>query len=748
MSMHTYPNKHRVLFAALLSLLVSMSVNRASDAELPSGSRPFDSSPSSNVDLLREWEGGQCEPIAIDGDVVFAGFSQFLVAIDVSDKLNPVRISNIVFSEHIQDFTLSGNYAYVANGDSGVRVVDIADPANLVEVGADVGGFAQSIAISGNYAYVCQRTDGFRVLDITNPENPNEVGHIATSGWSWRVVAQGGYAYVTDFVEEELEVINVTDPENPYQEGSWIKPASYAYFSGLSVDGNFVYIAGAVNLSGLWVVDVSNPAIPTEAAHLSIVDCKDVSLQGNHAYVTSGEGLRIVDVSIPTAPLQVGEVLNGDGDEVAVNGDFAFVCGYYDGVKIIDVLDETSPAEIAWFRGVAPSHSSVIENDILFLRSLEGFSMADVSNPLHPVALSTEPPWLDVETKDLAASGSYVYLANCDTWSQYWGGIQVIDISDNEDPTLEGFNLSACLTAIDVSGSYAYTGGGDNFAYDNFIVYDISDPSSPTQVAAYDTDEDIFALDVSAMYAFLANAEDGLRVMDISDPLHPAEVGTYSFSGSAWDVAVNGTHAYLACKSSPADKSLLVIDVSTPTLPVEVGSYTTASGASNISFFDDEVYLTLETGDLYVIQVTDPANPDSIAMYSGGTRGRAAAAPPYFYVSSSRHDGFDILLLDTPTSVGDPDASRLALNQNYPNPFNPQTTISFELSERMAVKLVIYDIQGKRIVSLVNERMDEGIYRRNWDGTNDSGDRVSSGVYFCRLSAGGEVMTRKLILLK
>ncbi len=92
------------------------------------------------------------------------------------------------------------------------------------------------------------------------------------------------------------------------------------------------------------------------------------------------------------------------------------------------------------------------------------------------------------------------------------------------------------------------------------------------------------------------------------------------------------------------------------------------------------------------------------------------------------------------------------LYQNHPNPFNPSTTIPFTVpgpdGGRGAVSLAIYDVRGSRIKTLVEGPFPTGRHSVQWDGRNERGERVSSGVYFVRLRTAGAKMTRKLVLLR
>jgi hypothetical protein len=88
------------------------------------------------------------------------------------------------------------------------------------------------------------------------------------------------------------------------------------------------------------------------------------------------------------------------------------------------------------------------------------------------------------------------------------------------------------------------------------------------------------------------------------------------------------------------------------------------------------------------------------------------------------------------------------LEENYPNPFNPETTIEFSLARDSNVELAIYDATGAWVKTLAKGRRRADHYRELWDGKNESGRSVSSGVYFCRLTAGSFTSTRKMVLLR
>jgi hypothetical protein len=84
-----------------------------------------------------------------------------------------------------------------------------------------------------------------------------------------------------------------------------------------------------------------------------------------------------------------------------------------------------------------------------------------------------------------------------------------------------------------------------------------------------------------------------------------------------------------------------------------------------------------------------------------------------------------------------------SLEQNYPNPFNPVTSIEFRVPSSSAVELSVYDLLGRQVAELVNEKKNAGAYTVRWDASH-----FSSGVYFYKLTAGSFVQTRRMLLLK
>jgi hypothetical protein len=125
---------------------------------------------------------------------------------------------------------------------------------------------------------------------------------------------------------------------------------------------------------------------------------------------------------------------------------------------------------------------------------------------------------------------------------------------------------------------------------------------------------------------------------------------------------------------------------------------------------------------------------------------------------SSETFGFYVLI---PTGIGDEGGERLpgipkafALAQNYPNPFNPSTSIRFDIPAvetsggAVPVRLEVFSLRGQRVRTIVDDVREPGRYVAHWDGRNDQGERVGSGIYLYRIQAGTFGAARKMVILK
>jgi hypothetical protein len=93
-------------------------------------------------------------------------------------------------------------------------------------------------------------------------------------------------------------------------------------------------------------------------------------------------------------------------------------------------------------------------------------------------------------------------------------------------------------------------------------------------------------------------------------------------------------------------------------------------------------------------------------------------------------------------------AIRYHLSQNFPNPFNPETSFEFSLTQTNLTTFSIFNVLGQEIVTLVNEVKNPGTYKITWNGLDENGEKVDTGVYFYKIESGDFMDIRKMILIK
>jgi hypothetical protein len=165
---------------------------------------------------------------------------------------------------------------------------------------------------------------------------------------------------------------------------------------------------------------------------------------------------------------------------------------------------------------------------------------------------------------------------------------------------------------------------------------------------------------------------------------------------------------------------------------------------------------TIQSGSFFLLFHWRPDSPDDpgVALDTDNILFRS-----YWYMTSNgwamTGDGEYMLrcIVTTPNGIkeiggnGEMPAS-FELVGNYPNPFNPSTDIKFLAPEAANVKIEIYNVAGQLVKTVLDEYVEAGIKAVTWDGTNNDGNKVNSGVYFSKMTAGSQVQTIKMMLMK
>ena len=557
---------------------------------------PFHMDVVGNLPLSGQTTSG----VAISGNHAFVTIRSYgLRVIDISDPGNPVQIGACATSGGAYAVAIDGDYAYVADGLNGLRVIDISNPGSP----AVVGGYGEGVdyrgvTVSGDYAYVAAGTSGLVVVDISNPVSPTLAGQRDTPGFAFEVAVSGDYAYVADN-GSGMQIIGISDPAHPDSVITYATPDSA---TGIAVSGDCAFMA--VYNYGLEVVDITNPVAPFFKGRRDTPGTAiAVDVTGDYAYVADGlAGLQTIDISELAEPTWRDSCHTSDyATKVVVCGEYAYVTDRLGGFKIIHIADATLPPLLAGNLAISVQGQAVdIAGDYAYLVTGSNFFVVNIRYPYAPDTVGSFGPITGTLT-DIAVSGDYAYV----TALSY--GLRVLDISNSDGPFIAGnCAVSGGCNGVAVSGDYAYVAAGTS----GLVVVDISDPALPVVAGNCGTSGYAYDVAVSGNFAYVANGSGGLFIINISSPIDPAPVASLATSDIARGVDVSGDLAYVAAGM----QGLVIVNISNPGSPSPVSVCDIAGIAHSVVVVGRHAFVCRYAA-LYIVNVGNPGSPAIVGTY-------------------------------------------------------------------------------------------------------------------------------------
>lgn len=667
---------------------------------------------------------------------------------------NPTPISFFPMLDDARGIAIRDNLAFLAPQDVGLRILDISDPANPQEIGTCPlpGGYGD-LVLGPDHAYVGNQYNGLRVFDITDPTAPFEVYFLPLDHQVLDLELVGNTLYVAADVAG-VRIIDVSNPAEPVLTET---VDVHGNINAVKVRGGYAYVAAG--LIGLKILDltvmeiVQVGSVPLDFDLPYGTWCEDVDIVDNFAYATlSGNGLGIVDVSDPTAPVEVVACeLTGRARRVAVRDGKAYSGCWNGGLRLVDVKDPYNPLPAGYYEllgepgdvrvddgliylagGYAPAES---KREVLRDSYTGGLYILDMANPTWPEIIGHSP--VSITPSQIALGGSHAYL------SCWLAGIQIMDVADPHAPYRVGeiSGLGAYFYEVEVQGDVAYVSD----EYSGIRTFDVSDPAVPVELGALDG-EHWSSLEPCGNYLYATGYYDGLRVIDISDPSLLQVVGSIDLPNYANSVHVAGNRAYVA----NGHRGLSVIDITVPEAPVELGVFDTPDHAVSVVVTDNLAYVADRDAGIRVVDVHDPTAMYEIAHNELARPALSVTVDENYVYAACSLGGLFIFERFTTTSV-DPSEQphSLRLAQNFPNPFNPRTVIRYELPVSASVDLRVFDLAGRLVKTLTSSlRQAAGLHSLVWNGSDDTGRPVPSGIYFYRLRAGDFEVTKRMVIAR
>ncbi len=508
----------------------------------------FDISRAPNLRKVRDvWVWSFFGTIDIDGTMMLAAgeepweLSNRITLFDISVPSNPVLVDTLhLESQTIYDIDIQGNYAFIATDN--ILTIDLSDAENMSVVGNYQGGAAQLIA-NGDYVYI-SGGGFFGILSIVDPLNLQLDHRVRQIYGENDMKISGDLLFLSG--ARHLTCFDLTTPANPREISSVRVMTDYGrFFPALPL------VITANETDGILVIDYSDTEHPDSIGFFnSVGEVKDVRLIDGIAYICSNKaGFQIVDSSNPLNPEVISSLpLQGYSKHAEIQNNIAYSASGRNGIYLVDI---TNPSEASVISNYDPDEAWIsnlsVRDDYLF--SISGsFRVLNIANPDSIYQTGQCGGGYNSDELECARSDTHIYFVTHYSNDNFG----IVDISDPYSPQIvfsDSLVLGndANLSDIVLKDTIAYISG----LFDGLLVMDISDPSSPEQLAQYEYDfTGLDRMVIEGDYLIGASRYYGVSIYDISNPVTPRFLRRFEDCYNLNAISVEGNIAAVAQSTS------------------------------------------------------------------------------------------------------------------------------------------------------------------------------------------------------
>lgn len=579
---------------------------------------------SLNITLLGGDFSGRCMDVIVKDTIAFMGNGGYLTILNVSDKSNPIWISNTKVPGVIEDIDWEPGQIFVSIGTSGVVLVDVSDISNPSVVSAyDPGGFSYGLDAVDTLVYVAKGSTGFSVINFSNTSSPTEIALYFTAGYCRRISIIDTIGYIScsgngleiinvsnidsieqisvidsvDFVmdawiedtlayladdDDGLRIWNVSDLSNPISIGTYYLGSNLC---NVTVRDSVAYLSWST--AGLVTVNVSDPTNPTLWDVASPNDyIRNTYIQGQYAYCADeNRGLSIYDITDPNNILEESNYTSAHSvDNIVLNDSLLFVSQVAGGFRIYSIVDPQSPRMLADLSNAGNIRNFAVDGNVAYLIGTSYIKSYDVSNPSNPVPMDTIfltlPFWGQV--RDTLLYGAFD------------NGVRILNIADPSNMTELGSSLNYSNTkSIELVDTFAYTADTDS----GVVIYSVNDPANPYVITSYDPGGYTVNVTVKDTLAFVCEGNNDLTILSIANLDSIYELSTLNLY-YGYHAQIVDTLLFIANSSA----GVSVYNVSNPGSPVEVAYYETGNAAECVIVDGNVIYLADNDDGFYIFK--------------------------------------------------------------------------------------------------------------------------------------------------
>jgi hypothetical protein len=581
----------------------------------------------------------------------------------------------------------------------------------------EVGSFAtpaqvQSIALLGNIAFLALGDAGILILDISDPAAPVQRGLVPGSCYDLATHGEHVWAVQSGL---GLRALRYVAPDQLVPVAAWTDMDRCYSFA---IDGDHLVICDPE--VGVHLLDISSlPGIRQLNYFTDVVQPTFAAFYGDRILVNQYSRTiatldpnAAYDPPATTAVFETGDIY----DHLQAAGEFVYGTFRDDMYSLSSALRiiESDPLGIRppRLRGALelPNYPNDLEihDGLAYVAAYQrGVAVIDCRNPDTPVQIGGIS--LPYYTHDVAVQDGWIYAA-IDGHLTTDGRLIVIDARDPRDLTeFTSIQAPRRLTAAKVAGNLVVAGAEDGrlFTFSSMTSTEEAPPElrGEVQVLVHPIDDIVLLGSIA-----FAVASDGLVSVDCSDIDHPVLLDRWSSTASMRQATWDGHFLYIATFFG---MGVAIFDVSDP---------------SNLRL----VGCTPSPGDVCSVAVCGGQ------VYSGQLSGRVDAFP-------AQCDDQSVATEPTPDNPLPPVRIPFSVS---PVPANPAVTIRFQLDRAGSASLLVHDARGRVVAELAAGQLASGPHTFTWNGLDDAGHTLPSGVYLVRLSTEDVLLTKRAVLVR
>jgi len=640
-------------------------------------------------------------------------------ALIISDAGSGDELSRLDLGHSIRAQARDGDLLYASTLDRTMVAVDLADPTQpeiIWEIG--VRDWCADLEVLGHFLIAGNATYGLSIYDLSLA-TPDEVVWWYEPEYVVDIELVGSLAYLA-CIDYGLYVMDLADPSAP--EVLWHDSDLRSY--GVAVAGDRLVVPLHDQVA---FFDLADPLAPIDLGRLPLRARQPVAY-GQH--VVLGDYTYAVTLIDPVAMEVLGSApMPSYVTDLCVDGDLALAAVPDADTYVIDLAASGGPAVIRTEPATGQPEQVAVH---------AGLALVSTDRPsLMVMEYGDDGPLPPMTIVELAApvvamdhDGLRAVLAED-------GGVRVVDLSDPGAPVIGPLlNLAFAPRAVALEGTRAHVACGAG----GLVTLDVSDVQSPQPWSFAAPLGEFEGVAVRDGIAYVAAGAAGLRVYDttICGTIFPVGV----LGGQAGAVAIDGSLLVLA-----SSYDLRTVDIAEPTSPQLLGTLAFTFWLDQLTLGHGVAYVRANMQDILCVELTWPETPTIVGSFDGPHLVEAYEADGDLLVSTWPATGVIVLRNLIETSVPIPSGGPTPPVCS-PNPGNPRIGIDFAIAVGGPVRLEITDLRGRRVRTLIDDELSAGQHRRTWDGCDDAGRSLPSGVYLVRVANAAGLSSGRVTLVR